>query len=323
MKHVLIDTDAGVDDALAILLALSSRELAIEGIATVAGNIDVEHATANVLTILDAVFPPIRPSVARGAERPLNRPLVTAAHVHGEDGLGNITTLRRPDGSPKYPSSRHGLVSLGAAEFIIDEVRKHGPGLTLITLGPLTNVAEAIRLNPETMRRVGEIIIMGGAFRTYGNTSPVAEFNIFVDPDAAARIVEFDVPKTVVPLDVTEQVILTRTELECRYASNPSPILDFTRDVSSFYMDFHRDNDGFDGCYMHDPTTVAFAIDRSVLMTVPAEVHVECKGEYTAGMTVADLRPERAGRYRTNTEVAVGVDAGRVIDLFFSRLLAC
>ncbi|MDO8631106.1 MAG: nucleoside hydrolase, partial [Phycisphaerales bacterium] len=299
------------------ILALSSPDLAVEGITTVAGNIGVEQATTNVLTILDALFPPIRPPVAQGAEQPLSRPLVTAAHVHGEDGLGNITTMRRPDGSLKYPAPRHGLAGIPAAQFIIDEARKHDRELALVTLGPLTNVAEAIRLDPEAMGRLGEIIIMGGAFRTYGNTSPVAEFNIFVDPDAAAEVVEFDVPKTIVPLDVTEQVILTRAELEARCASNPSPVLEFARDVSSFYMDFHRDNDGFDGCYMHDPTTVAFAMDRSLLTTVAAEAHVERLGEYTAGMTVGDLRPEN---YRPNAEVAVGVDAGRVLEAFFSVL---
>jgi inosine-uridine nucleoside N-ribohydrolase len=320
MRHILIDTDAGVDDALAIALALASPDLAVEAITTVAGNIGVDLATRNVFTILEAMLPAVRPPVAKGASATLSRPLVTASHVHGDDGLGNITGLRMPDGSLKYQSPEYGLVDMAAPEFIVHEVKKHGGDLTLVTLGPLTNVAEAIRLDPQTMRELREIMIMGGAFRTYGNTSPVAEFNIFVDPEAAAAVVEFDVPKTIVPLDVTEKVILMRSELDRLFAAHPSPVMEFIREVSSFYMDFHRDHDGFDGCYMHDPTTMALAIDPSLAKTTPAEVHVEWKGEHTAGMTVADLRPERQQMYKPNAHVCTDIDSARCVEMFLSRI---
>ncbi|MDO8683327.1 MAG: nucleoside hydrolase [Armatimonadota bacterium] len=320
MKHILIDTDAGVDDALAIIFALASPELAVEGITTVGGNIPVEPATRNVFTILDTLFPAVYPLVAEGAAAPLGRELETAAHVHGADGLGNISELRLADGSPKYPRTMHDLMDMTAADFIIEEAYRHGRNLTIIALGPLTNIAEAIRTSPTAMKGVGEIIIMGGAFRVYGNTSPVAEFNMYVDPEAAETVIGFDVPKTIVPLDVTEQVILLRSELEARFAANPSPVLEFARDVSGFYMDFHAHSDGFDGCYMHDPTTIALAINPSLARTVPAEVHVERQGEFTRGMTVADLRPERANRYHPNAQVCVEIDAKACLDLFFSKI---
>jgi inosine-uridine nucleoside N-ribohydrolase len=320
MRDILIDTDGGVDDALAVALALVSPELNITAITTVAGNVGVDIATRNVFTILDAVSPAIRPPVAQGADAPLSRPLVTASEVHGADGLGNVTTLRREDGSLKYPPAKITLADVAAVDFIINEVREHDKALTIITIGPLTNVAEAILKSPEAMRQVGQIVIMGGAFRVYGNVSPVAEFNIFVDPEAAAIVAEFDVPKTFVPLDVTQQVKMMRSEIDTCFAVNPKPLIEFVRDVAVFYMDFHRDNDGFDGCYMHDPTTVAAVIDPSLVTTVAAEVHVERDGKHTAGMTVADLRPERQYKYKPNAEVCTNVDSARCMEMFFSRL---
>lgn len=318
MRRVLIDTDAGVDDVLALALALTSPDLQIEAITTVAGNTDVEAATRNIFTILNAVSPAVWPQVAQGAANPLKRPLLTASHVHGSDGLGNITTMRLPDGELKYPEPEVRIEQLSAEELIVEKALEHTSDLTVITLGPLTNIAKAIRLDPAAMIRIGEIIIMGGAFRTQGNTSPVAEFNIFVDPEAAAEVVEFDVPKTIVPLDVTEQVKLMRTDFDARRAVGMTPLLEFIRDVSDFYMTFHIDNDGFDGCFMHDPTTIALAIDPSLVSTVPAEVHVECKGQYTAGMTVADLSPSRTGK--PNANVALSVDMERILDVFFSTI---
>jgi purine nucleosidase len=322
LRHVLIDTDAGVDDALAIALALASPELAVERITTVSGNVSVGPSTRNVLMILETLFPASRVPVAQGAAAPLAKPLETASHVHGTDGLGNITDMRLPDGSPKYPNPSGKVVDMPASRFIIDQVRRLGGDLTIVTLGPLTNIAIAINEAPDVMKHVGEIIIMGGAFGTSGNTSPVAEFNIFVDPDAANAVVEFDVPKTIVPLDVTEQVILLRSELETRFSASPSQLIEFLRDVSSFYMDFHRKNDGFDGCHMHDPTTVALAIDPTLAKTVPAEVHVECNDDYKRGKTVADLDPERLSKYRPNAKVCVEIDARRTLDLFFSNVVA-
>lgn len=320
MKDILIDTDGGVDDALAIALALVSPELNIVGITTVAGNIPLDIATRNLFTTMDAVWPATRPPVAQGAAAPLSRPLVIASEVHGADGLGNITTLRRPDVSLKYPNPDMTLSDLSAVEMILREVEKHGQDLTIVTIGPLTNIAQAILANPEVMRRVGRIVIMGGAFRSYGNITPAAEFNIYVDPEAAAIVTDLEAPKLFVPLDVTEQVRMMRSDVDSRYAANPTPLMEFVRDVSSFYMDFHRENDGIDGCYMHDPTTIAAVIDPSLVTTVPAEVHVECDGKYTAGMTVADLRPERHARYRANAEVCTRIDGGRCMEIFYSSL---
>jgi len=319
-NRVIIDTDTGVDDALALIFALRSPELEIEAITTVCGNVGAEKCARNARMVVELVRPEFTPPVAAGEVKPLVRELFTAPEVHGTDGVGEITKMMLPNGTHKYPKPSIPLDKRPAPELIAELARKHGSELTIITLGPLTNIARAIELDRKAMESVGEIVMMGGAFQVYGNTFLVAEFNIYVDPEAAAKTLEIEVPITILPLDATEQVRLMRVELDELVKANPSKLAEFVRDVSSYYMDYHRNNDGFDGCFLHDPVTVGAVIDRSIIKTVRTKVSVETEGELTRGMTIAELRPSRLPK-ETNASVAVEINAKRFMKLFLGRVI--
>ncbi len=187
-RHLLIDTDPGIDDALALLLAMASPGVTVEAITTVAGNVAVDRATANVLRILDVARPEPRPRVARGAVAPLKRTLVTAAHVHGRDGLGNLDRFIEPGGRPRYPEPLPAVEMRRGAEVILEAVDRWGQELTIVALGPLTNLAAALALDHRRLARVGRIVVMGGAIAAAGNVTRAAEFNFYVDPEAAAAV---------------------------------------------------------------------------------------------------------------------------------------
>ncbi len=185
---ILIDTDPGIDDALAILLAFGSPEVSVEAITTVAGNVEVALGSDNILRILDVVSPAPRPRVAEGAPAPLRQPLITAPHVHGADGLGNLDRFVEPNGSRRYPELSRGLEMLDGADLILQTVKDFPDRLVVVALGPLTNLALAVQRDPEALRRCARIVIMGGAVSVGGNVTPVAEFNMYVDPHAAAIV---------------------------------------------------------------------------------------------------------------------------------------
>src|SRR5713101_9768524 len=212
-RPVAIDTDPGIDDALALMLALRSPELRVELLTTVAGNVPVPMATANARRILALLAPPVWPAVAQGLGRPLRRPLHTATAFHNNDGLGGVTHLRHADGSPCYPVLEQPAAHRQAVQRLLQVVQRYGRDLTLIALGPLTNIARAIQLAPALMQQLGRLVIMGGAIGVPGNISPVGEFNIFVDSHAADVVFREGLPITLVPLDVTRQVRLTRAFL--------------------------------------------------------------------------------------------------------------
>jgi len=309
-KPILIDCDAGVDDALALILAFRSPELSVKAITTVAGNVEVRKCTRNVYRILDLLQVKERPEVAEGARRPLKAPLLVASEVHGTDGLGGV--------SAKLPSV--GKIKPGeAVETILQFCRRYGKRLTIVAVGPLTNLALALKADRQVLLGAGRIVSMGGAFHVPGNTGPVAEFNYYVDPDAAHAVLTSGVPVTVVPLDVTHQVVVMRSEMEYRArrrASNVAQtVLDFTRD----YMLYHRETQGFNGGYLHDPLAVGVAIDPTLVRTRKAHVDVEAAGMYTRGMTVADFR-KPAPRSECTVDVAVKVDRDRFLRLFHGRL---
>ncbi|MEK6757071.1 MAG: nucleoside hydrolase [Bacteroidota bacterium] len=309
-RPILIDTDPGVDDALALIFALQSPELSVKAITTVAGNVEVRKCTKNALRILHFLHPAKPPIVAQGASKPLRRPLVTAPEVHGTDGLGN-NTLRAPSTMTK--------TSLHAADVIIQCCRKYAGRLTIVAIGPLTNLATAWRKNPEALRKVGRIISMGGAFHVPGNTSPVAEFNYFVDPEAAHILLQSGLPITLIPLDVTQQIVLMRRELEYRAKRRASALASMVLQFTRTYMQRHRKTEGFFGGYLHDPVAVAVAIDRSIVQTKNAHVDVETRGTLTRGMSVADFRKKtRPGM--PSVEVALRIDRDRFFKLFHERL---
>jgi inosine-uridine nucleoside N-ribohydrolase len=322
--RIILDTDTGVDDALAIALALRSPELEVVALTAVSGNVHVDRCAENVLRVLDVVEDATpgglrRPPVFKGEAEPLARPLLTAPEVHGTDGLGGITLLPHPVGGLKYPPPRVELASESAPRAILDLIAQYPDELTLVAVGPLTNVARAALLHPARMRRMRQIVVMGGAFRVHGNTTPVAEFNVYVDPHAAQVVLDLGVPLTLVPLDVTEQCILRPEHLESAPAAPPS-LMPFVADVSQFYIRYHEEHDGFAGSYLHDPLAVAVAADPTLVETRAVHVDVETAGEHTIGMTIADLRERPHWTGSPNAHVCVAVDAERFLQRFLQRL---
>src|SRR5262245_22923801 len=316
-RLVAIDTDPGIDDALALMLALRSPELRVELITTVAGNVPVQMATANVRRMLAVLGPPEWPAVAQGAARPLRRPLHTATTFHVGDGLGGMTALRHADGSPYYPTPEQPPARRQAVQRLLQLVQHHGRDLTVIALGPLTNVARAIQLAPTTMQQLGRLVIMGGAIGVPGNISLVAEFNIFVDPHAADVVFHAGLPITLVPLDVTRQVRLTRDFLQRASQGTGSDLVQVTHHLTQ--RPLHSQEQSM---AMHDPLAVAVAIDPSLITLTSLPVSVETRGQHTIGMTVADRRPPASWSCATpRLEVALAVDAARVLDLFAARVL--
>jgi inosine-uridine nucleoside N-ribohydrolase len=317
-RPVAIDTDPGIDDALALLLALRSPELRVELITTVAGNVPVHVATANARRVLAWLAPPAWPVVAQGAARPLRRPLHTALAFHRDDGLGGMTTLRRPDGSLSYPVPERPAAHRQAVQRLLQVVQRYGRDLTVIALGPLTNVARAIQLAPAIMQQLGRLVIMGGAIGMPGNVSPVAEFNIFVDPHAADVVFRAGLPLTLVPLDVTRQVRLTRDVLRQACQGSTTHLVQAIHDLTQ-----HPLQSQGEGLAMHDPLAVAVAIDPSLVTCTSLPVCVETRGLHTLGMTVADQRPSAYwSSDMPRLEVALEVEATRMLELFATRVLA-
>ncbi len=318
--RLLIDTDPGIDDALALLLALGWPGASVEAITTVAGNLPVAQATSNVFRILDVVRPAAMPRVARGAEAPLKRPLVTAGHVHGEDGLGNLDRLVEPDGRARYPAPPHTLEMSDGADLILEMVDRLGKELVVVALGPLTNLATALERDPKRLSRLGRIVVMGGAVAVPGNVTPAAEFNFYVDPEAAAAAFDAGLPLELVPLDVTRQVVLRQSELAERLSRYPSRVARFVSDFTRHGFAFGAER-GDGGIVLHDPLAMAVALDPSLVAFETLHVEIECKGRITRGLSLADRRPIASDRKRRpNCRVAMSVDAPRVLQLFLERL---
>lgn len=305
VKRVILDVDTGVDDALALLLALRSPELHLEAVTTVAGNIPVEAATRNTRLVLDVAQAPADLPLAAGATRPLARELVNSTYVHGADGLGNVTGV--------YPAPTHAVLDTDAATLLLEKIEREGEHLTLIALGPMTNLALAARQDPATFRRVGEVVEMGGAVRVRGNISPLAEFNLYVDPEAAAEVVATGVRLRLVPLDVTTQVVLGRGELRRLAQERDSAVFQFVREISVVIFDFYQTVVGLDGFHPHDPLAVAAAIDPSLFTWEGMRLEVRTsEGERgrTVGTPAAD----------SSVLVATSVDSERFLKLFTERV---
>ena len=313
-RPLLIDTDPGIDDALALLVAWASPEVSVEAISTVAGNVPVDVATANVFRVLDVARPARAPRVARGAAGPLRRSLITATHVHGPDGLGGLDTLRGADGRPRYPVCAGVLDGLDGPDLILECADRFGGDLTVVALGPLTNVARALERDRPRLARIGRLVVMGGAMAVPGNVTPAAEFNFFVDPEAAAAVVESGLPTTLVPLDVTRQVILTGSLLAARLDGRDDPRARFVADMTA-----HALRDGAGGVVLHDPLAVLVAVDPSLVRLDRLHVEVECEGRATRGLSLADRRVQASDRKAANCDVALAVDVDRALTLFLER----
>jgi inosine-uridine nucleoside N-ribohydrolase len=311
-KRVMIDTDPGVDDALALLLALASPELAIEAITTVAGNARIEATTRNALRTLAASGAARLPPVFVGCKRPLHRDLVSAAHVHGEDGLGETSGVEQVG----EPASAH------AADAMIEIVSRRPGEITLIALGPLTNLAMAILRDPTTMVLTREIIAMGGAVACPGNVTAVAEYNFYADPEAAQIVLRSGIPVTLAPLDATMQAPLSEQELNSRLAASARPAASFVRAIVGRYFKFKETRAAEPVCFLHDPLAVVLAIDRTFAEFETFEADIETAGKLTAGMLVADRRERPSGPGdRDRIAAAMRIDARRFLDLFLDRVL--
>jgi inosine-uridine nucleoside N-ribohydrolase len=320
-KRVIIDTDPGVDDALAIVLALRSPELKVEAITTVNGNVSLEQATKNASLLLDLVDLEPRPILARGAAQPLKKRPLRAHSVHGSDGLGDLDRFKNPDGSRRYPEPELSPHLPDATEVILDLLKRYPDELSLIGLGPLTNLANTLAADQKSMERLREVIIMGGAIRVPGNITPAAEFNIFVDPDAAGRVFASGLPMKLVPLDVTEEVLLESGEIEELVRKMEPHLGTFLSDCTSKAVGTMERVKGIAGIYLHDPLAVGVAIDHSIVNTTPLHVDIETRRGMAQGMTLADLRAIRDDlKQPPNMHVALEVAAERFLSFFKERL---
>ena len=340
-KMVIIDTDCGVDDALALILALKSPELDVQAITTVSGNVSVDKVVPNVFKVYDALGIHPGPPVLVGASCALEKIRNGAESVHGTDGLGDcIPTPALPNLDPR-PAWR----------FICEMARLHPKQITLITVGPMTNLALAIRNDPQSVSCLKEVVAMGGVFFDVGNVGADMEFNVWADPDAAREVTRFCrdsslqypvdregnrialppnpgpqdfagvkafvdhdpadpamLPLTYVGLDVTHKVMLRRSTLDRVVKAYPgNTLLRFVQSISRKYMDFYYRNEGLEGCYLHDPLAVAYVINPMFLEVEKHIIHVETLGSFTSGMIFPDDRPTTNWAWRNPAEKVIGV----------------
>jgi len=277
-RKIIIDTDPGQDDAVAILLALASPEqIEVLGITCVAGNVPLALTARNARMVCELAGRPDIPVFA-GCDRPLGRALVTAEHVHGKTGL---------DG-PSLPEPQMPLQSQHAVDFIIDTVRSHPPGtITLCPLGPLTNIATALARAPDIAPRLQEIVLMGGAYFEVGNITPAAEFNIYVDPQAAQAVFAAGVPLVVMPLDVTHKALVT-AERNAAFRNLGTPVGIAVAQMTEFFERYDREKYGSLGAPLHDPCVTAYLLAPHLFSGRHVNVEIETTSELTMGMTVAD-----------------------------------
>lgn len=277
-RKIIIDTDPGQDDAVAILLALASPEqIEVLGITCVAGNVPLALTARNARMVCELAGRPDIPVFA-GCDRPLGRALVTAEHVHGKTGL---------DG-PSLPEPQMPLQSQHAVDFIIDTVRSNPPGtITLCPLGPLTNIATALARAPDIAPRLQEIVLMGGAYFEVGNITPAAEFNIYVDPQAAQAVFAAGVPLVVMPLDVTHKALVT-AERNAAFRNLGTPVGIAVAQMTEFFERYDREKYGSLGAPLHDPCVTAYLLAPHLFSGRYVNVEIETTSELTMGMTVAD-----------------------------------
>jgi purine nucleosidase len=319
---LILDVDTGIDDALALLYACASPEAELLAVTCVAGNVEGRQVAANTLAVLELAGRGDVP-VWLGAEAPLVKSLVTTPETHGPRGIGYA----------ELPAARRALEPGHAADQIVALASSRPGEITLVTLGPLTNLALALEREPALPHLLRRLVIMGGAYRSPGNTTPTAEWNLHVDPDAAeavfaafAATIAAD-PSIQRPLamglDVTERARLLPAHLERLAAragasADGNPVLGFIGDALRFYFEFHDRYDGFYGAFIHDPFVVAAALDPSLVTTQPVFVDVETGPGLAHGMTVADWRG-LTGK-PANTDVAIEADAETFIDRLIDRV---
>lgn len=304
-KRIIIDTDPGVDDALAFLLALASPEIQLEALTTTQGNVTLEKATQNALSVLELGRATHIP-VASGSVVPLVQPLRASAYVHGESGIGN-SRLPQPKSRP---------VPQHAVDYLIERVLGEPGEISIFPIGPLTNIAMAIRKEPTFAKAVKELVIMGGAILEYGNVTPQAEFNIYVDPHAAHIVFHSGIPITLIPLDVTHKCMLLQPHVD-RLMQISSPISQFIRDAMEVYLKYSFEL-GYAGSALHDPLTLATIIAPELLTLKEYYVDVDISGGVSMGKTFADIL--NVTKKPANMKVAMNVRGEEFVELFVQRM---
>ena len=307
-RKVIIDCDPGIDDSLAIMLALKSKEIEVIGITIVCGNSPVEMGFENAKKVLKQVGRLDVP-VFVGESKPIKRDYVNALDTHGEDGLGESF----------LPEVAGYEQEIGAVDFLASVLKREK--VSVIALGPMTNLAALIERDLDAFYNMEELVSMGGAFKSHGNCSPVAEYNYWCDPDAAALVYEKMYQKGkrihMVGLDVTRKIVLTPTILEYICRLNPETG-DFIKKITKFYFDFHWQWEHIIGCVINDPLTVAYFIDRNICQGFDSYVQIETQG-ISQGQSVVDSM--NFYRKEANAKVMTEVDVLRFFRLFLSRIL--
>lgn len=307
-QPVILDCDPGHDDAIALILALASPELKVLAVTTSAGNQTPDKTLNNALRILTLLGRDDIP-VAAGAPKPLARELIIADNVHGESGL---------DG-PKLPDPAFAPQAMTGLELMAKCLRESPQPVTLVPTGPLTNIALLLAAHPDLKPRIARIVLMGGAAGA-GNWTPAAEFNIYVDPEAADMVFKSGIPITMCGLDVTHEAQVMDEDIE-RVRAITNPVAQCVAELLDFFMIYHRDPKwGFAGAPLHDPCTIAWLLAPELFHGVECRVDIETSGEHTVGMTVVD-RYGLTGK-PANALVLLGLDRAGFIDLLVTRLRA-
>ncbi len=309
MKNIIIDCDPGIDDSLALIMALKSPEINVVGITIVSGNVHASKGAKNALKVL-RLLGMLHIPVYVGEGKPLVRELVTAEDTHGEDGLGETFIEKVYDVEVKD----------GAVDFILESAKRY-ENLTVVAIGPLTNLALTIEKDRETFNKLKEVILMGGAFKSHGNCSPVAEFNFWVDPHGADYVFKnIDIPLIMVGLDVTREIVLTPNYIELLnqiYLEIGDEIAKFIVDITRFYVDFHWKQERTLGCVINDPLAIGYLLDSSICSGDDYFVQVVKNGE-AIGQSMVDVGDFY--REKPNCHVLTKVDAKRFMVMFLTRL---
>ncbi|MCY3682800.1 MAG: nucleoside hydrolase [Gemmatimonadetes bacterium] len=308
-QPTILDTDPGVDDALAIMLALGSPELDVIGICTVSGNVPLNTGTRNAQGLLQLLERTEIPVFA-GADQPLKRDPVFATEVHGESGMGQAVL---PEPSQEVKGN--------AVDFLVQTLSDQPGEITIIAVGPLTNLALAEQRQPGILQKAKQVIVMGGAIAETGNSTPVAEFNFYADPHAAQKVVHSDAALLIVPLDATRQVVLSETDIENRIAPMKTVasqfVVDAVQNVFALYRQLNREPI----VYLHDPLAVGAAIAPEHLRSETLYIDIETSGDLTMGQVVTDRRglppPYRLGK---PVDCAMHVNAEAFLSLFLTRV---
>ena len=310
-QPVILDTDPGVDDALAIMLALSSPELDVIGICTVSGNVPLSTGTRNAQGLVQLLERPEIPVFA-GADQPLKRDPVFATEVHGESGLGQAVL---PEPSQKIKGD--------AIDFLVQTLSDQPGEITIIAVGPLTNLALAEQRQPGTLQKAKQVIVMGGAIAETGNSTPVAEFNFYADPHAAHTVVHSGAALLLVPLDATRQVVLSETDIENKIAPLKTVASQFVVDAVQNVFALYRQLGREPIVYLHDPLAAGAAIAPELLRSETLYIDIETSGNLTMGQVVTDRRglspPYRLGK---PVNCAIHVNAEAFLSLFLTRICA-